>query len=108
MSVRPNAEHLQIDTAGGANLFLVTQTEAWDVLRLPVRDMHIPFGDVDVSEKVLLHETVVRLRMFGCQPHIFVEVKGRYPAPIEVLSYQFTIQAQRCAAGGETEDCVGF
>src|SRR5688572_26506154 len=66
--------------------------------------------DVDVPEKIFLHEKPVGLRMLGRQPDIFVKVEGGDAAEIEPViamqPNQLLIKAEGRAASGQPEDGI--
>jgi hypothetical protein len=78
----------------------------------------IPLGtkargmQIDVGEKILLHEGAVGLRVRARQPHVFIQIEGRGVREIErsgaVALDQFTIEAQRRGARGEAEHARRF
>ena len=69
-------------------------------------------GDIDVAEKVLAHERVVRLRMLVRQPTYSSRLKVRTPREIEAVlavhPHEFAIHRERRAARGEAEHGVRF
>src|SRR5262245_31810190 len=78
-----------------------------EVLRDSVRDVGARTVDVDLPEKIFLHELPVRLRVVGRQADVLVEVEGRDAAEIEpfvaMQSDQLLIESKWRAAGRESE-----
>lgn len=42
---------------------------------VPVEDVHVPLGDIDVGEEIVPHERVVALRMVLGQTHVLIHVE---------------------------------
>ena len=106
MAVGPDAQHLQIDAAGRANLLLVAPAELRDVPGQAVGNMHILFLNIDVAEKVFPHEAVVGRPVFRRQAHILIQVERRHAPPVEVQLDQLAVQEQRRAARGQAQHGV--
>ena len=67
-----------------------------NICGLAVRNVDVARRDIDVPEKILRHEIVVRRRMFWREADVFVEVERDDAAEIELLLAmqpdQFAIQ----------------
>src|SRR5262249_28598355 len=80
-----NAQNLQVDAAGPANLLLVIGAVILDFFRADsaVRQMDVLRLDVDVIEERLLHPPSVAVRAIGLYRAIFVEVEADDTGKIE-------------------------
>src|SRR5262249_34203651 len=93
-----DAEHLQVDTAGAANLLLVAGTVILGLVDGDgaVRNVNVLRGDVDVVEERLLHPAPVTLRVVRLHGEVFVEVERHHAREVQVRlpmkADQFTVQ----------------
>ena len=112
MAVAAEAEQLDVDAAGGDDPILVGAALGVEIWRGAVGDVGAGEVDVDVPEKIFLHEKPIRLRVRRGQPDVFVEVERGDAAEIEALGPvepdEFLIEPERRATGGEAEDGVRF
>ena len=72
---RPSdAKNLDIDFSGSQNFPLIVLAVGKDFRtgNATIRHMNILFWNVDVIEKLYLHEVAVTLRVLRCQPVVFV------------------------------------
>src|SRR5580704_7625351 len=109
VAVAPDSEDLQVDAACLANgrfvagaIFLVAGLNA------AVGNMDLGWRNIDVGEKILVHEAVKAVRMVGSQADVLVEIEGHYLRKIQSLlamhARQLAIHSDSRAAGGQTED----
>jgi hypothetical protein len=79
-----------------------------DVCGHAVGNVDAPLGHVYVSEEVLVHVEVVRARVVGGEPDVFVEIEGLEATEIEaaraVSLDQGAIEQQLAAPGSEAQD----
>ena len=104
-----DTEQLEVDAAGSNDCALVGSAGSVDfgARRRATEQMHIRGIDIDVREKVLPHESMVRVNAFRRHRPVFIEIEGDNIGEAESLvamqSYQFTINADRCGAGGKAQ-----
>jgi hypothetical protein len=103
-----DAEQLQINAAGGADLFFVAFAHGRDVFRRAVRHMDVFCRQVQMPEQMLVHEAVVGLRVRRRNANVFIEVERGDFAPVQFQLHQFAIEQQRRATGGQAQHGVRF
>src|SRR5436190_24310625 len=84
MAVRADAEDLQIDPPALDDALLVPVTEGRIVAGRAGRDADVVRRDVDVPKKMLVHETVIALRVIPVQADVFVEIERGHPREIDL------------------------
>ena len=77
MTVRADAQHLQIDPPHVGNLLLVTRTLRVRIRRAAVEEVRVPGRDVDTAEQVALHEAAVASGVRRWNPEELVEIERR-------------------------------
>ena len=110
VSCPADAEHLQVDAAGAANLLLVVRAIAFGVFCSdgPVGNMDVFGLDVYLVEKGLAHPAVIAVRIVRRQTEVLIEVEGNHPREIETVlpvhSDQLAVHSNWSRAGGESQD----
>ena len=59
MAIGTNATHEEMDATGSSNSFLVISTLGIEVVSISIQDMNVFRLDVDVTEEVLPHKTMI-------------------------------------------------
>src|SRR5262245_44674332 len=98
VTVRADAQHLQIDTPRVSDLLLVAQALGLRIGSGAVQKMAIPGLDVHVTEQVLLHEASIAARVIRRDSKELIEIEGchlRKIHTVAVQGHQFTIEAYR-------------
>ena len=112
MPVRADAQDLQVDPAALPNALLVPLAEGRVIAGGARRNIDVVPGDVDVLEKMLVHEVVVALRVIHGQAHVLIEVERRDPGEIDLLRlvqpHQLLVQAERGGSGRHAEHGIGL
>jgi hypothetical protein len=100
VAVGADAQDLEVDAAAFLDAMLVPFTEGAIVGGRAGRDVDVLGRDVDVAEKMFVHEMVIRLGMGDGQADVFVEVEGGDVGEIQLAFFveadQFLIEPQRC------------
>src|SRR5205823_48349 len=104
MAVGADSQDLQIDPAALLDALLVPFAKGAIVGRGSGWNMNVLRRDVDVAEKMFVHEVVVGLGVRDVQADIFVEVEGGDVGKIQftffVEAYQLLVEAEGSRAGG--------
>ena len=104
VTVAAEAEQLDVDAAGLDDAGFVGAALGVEIGRDAVRNMGAGDVDVDMPEKIFLHEKPVRLGVCRRQADVLVEVERRHFAEIQALiamqSDQLLVKPERCATGG--------
>ena len=108
MAIAADPENLQIDAAGLTNRLFIGG--AILVVIAPARsigNVNVCGIDVDVAEKILLHEVAKTLRMIRGQADVFIEVERRHLREIQIFlavhSRQFGVNTDRRGSGRKAE-----
>ena len=108
MTVAADAKKLQVDAAGLANGvfvgFAVVVVVAADGA---IGNVDVVGIDVDVGEKIFLHEMMETLRMRSGEAEVFVKIEGDNAGEIERAGFveadEFLVNSDHGAAGGQAE-----
>src|ERR1051325_1810294 len=110
--VGADAEDLDVDPAALGDAALVPLAKRGIVAGRAGRDVDVLRLDVDVPEKVLVHEVVIALRMIHVQSNVLVEIERRRAREIElpllVQPHELLVEAERRRAGRHAEHGVGL
>ena len=107
--VAADAQQLNVDAAGLANLLLVPAAMLLQLVRRsqPVGNENVLVFDVDPLEQVLVHPAAITLQPLAAQAQVFVEIEGHDAREIEpfvlVHPRQLAIDAHRRAARRQPE-----
>ena len=76
MAVSTDTSEEEVDTACLADLLLICGTLSLNILGIAVEHVYVLCGNVDMVEKVLVHEGPVGLLMVPGKTDIFIHVEG--------------------------------
>src|SRR5688500_18248044 len=111
VSVGADPQHLQVDSPGQGNLPFVPQALCVRILGAAIEEVTILRPDVHVAEQVLPHEAAIAAWMRRREAEKLVEVESRDAGEIDpggVKGDELTIERERRAPGGQTEDQPGM
>jgi hypothetical protein len=72
VSIWSNSSKEKIDAANSLDFGLILHALRFKVRRIPIEDVDIGRVDIDVAEEMLIHERVVRLRVFAGNTDVLV------------------------------------
>lgn len=75
VAVWANASEEQFDATRATDLLFVGNAFFLEIVGIAIQDVDVGGVDVYVTEEVLVHEAVIRLRMLSRYPHVLVHVE---------------------------------
>lgn len=72
MPIWTNASEEKLDTSSSFDLLLVCDTLGFQIRRITVQDVDVRWIYINVREKVLVHEGMVRFWVLAWQAHVLV------------------------------------
>lgn len=74
--IRPNATQKQLDASCTSDLLFICNALLFQIFSITIQNVDIRGIDIYVAEEMLVHEAVVRLRVFALYAHVLVHVEG--------------------------------
>lgn len=74
--IRPNAAQKQFDASCTSDLLFICNALLFQIFSITIQNVDIRGIDVYVAEEMLVHEAVIRLRVFALYAHVLVHVEG--------------------------------
>ena len=112
MAVVSKAQQLKVNAAVSFNHFLIPGALFIAVRLCSVRDIGILHVNINVLEKVVIHEIVVTLVIIPCQAPVFIQVHAPCLRKIQVALVvpfnQLLVGADRGGAGCQSKYAVRF
>ena len=107
MTVRTDTTDKQVNAARFNNFTFVFAALACDVIGVTIEQVNVLGFDVDMLEQVLVHESVITLRVITCKINVLIHIEGFHVAETHaaftVKFDQLPVRAQRGASGGKAQ-----